>query len=235
MWVGNGFEQIQCIIVPDGSPWRQAAENTSRESLSAMAMARQLATLLLDLYDIQPDYTKPIPNDWYRQALEYRVPRGEGSNLRAALGGIERSQFSRVQALLKLPDPVWEMADRYRLEEKRLRYVLKVEDEALQALLVRAIIGQDLSAERIQRLVESGELETVLSGEDHSKIQPDDDNLISERVASRWSSLASQFSKADLTLVAEQWVKRQKLEDVRAQVAMLKRLLEIVEKQVDED
>jgi ParB-like chromosome segregation protein Spo0J len=235
MWVGNGFEQIQCIIVPDGSPWRQAAENTSRESLSAMAMARQLATLLLDLYDIQPDYTKPIPNDWYRQALEYRVPRGEGPNLRAALGGIERSQFSRVQALLKLSDPVWELADRYRLEEKRLRYVLKVENEGLQALLVRAIIAQDLSAERIQRLVESGELETVLSGEDRPGSQPDDDNLISERVASRWSSLARQFSKADLTLVAEQWVKRQKPEDVRAQVAMLKRLLEIVEKQVDED
>jgi hypothetical protein len=113
--------------------------------------------------------------------------------------------------------------------------VLKVEDEALQALLVRAIIDQDLSAERIQRLVESGELETMLSGQDRPEIQPDDGILISERVASRWSSLASQFSKADLTLVAERWVKRQKPEDVRAQVAMLKRLLEIVEKQVDED
>jgi ParB-like chromosome segregation protein Spo0J len=235
MWVGNGFEQIQCIIVPDASPWRQAAENTSRESLSAMAVARQLATLLLDLYEIRPDYTKPIPNDWYRQALNYRVPRGEGANLRAALGGIERSQFSRVQALLKLPDPVWELADRYRLEEKRLRFVLKVDDESQQLMLARAMIEQNLSADRVQRLVESGKLQGFLETDNSPKVQADDDSLISERVANRWSSLASQFSKADLALVAEQWVKRQKPEDVRAQVAMLKRLLEIVEKQVDDD
>jgi hypothetical protein len=75
-----------------------------------MAMARQVATLLLDLYDIRPDYSRAIPNDWYRQALDYRVPRGEGPSLRAALGGIERSQFSRIQALLRLSDPVWELA-----------------------------------------------------------------------------------------------------------------------------
>ncbi|GIV81600.1 MAG: hypothetical protein KatS3mg051_0954 [Anaerolineae bacterium] len=50
-------------------------------------------------------------------------------------GGIQRAQFSRIQALLRLPDSVWELADRYRLEEKRLRYVLKVDDEALQVQL----------------------------------------------------------------------------------------------------
>jgi hypothetical protein len=235
VWVGNGFEQIQCIIVPDASPWRQAAENTSRESLSAMAMARQLATLLLDLYDIHPDYTKPIPNEWYRKALEYRVPRGEGANLRAALGGIERSQFSRIQALLKLPDPIWELSDRYRLEEKRLRYVLKVEDESLQLLLVRAMIDHELSADRVQRIVESGKLQMLLESRDTVKAQSNDDSVISERVANRWSSLARQFSKADLAVVAEQWVKRQKPEDVRAQVATVKRLLDIVEKQVDNE
>ncbi len=234
MWVGNGFEQIQCIIVPDASPWRQAAENSSRESLSAMAMARQLATLLLDLHDIRPDYTKPIPNNWYRQALEYRVPRGEGANLRAALGGIERSQFSRIQALLKLPDPVWELSDRYRLEEKRLRYVLKVEDESLQLLLVRTIIDHNLSAERVQRIVESGQLQILLTDEEVPNASDHDDE-ISERVASRWSSLARQFSKADLALVAEQWVRRQKPEEVRVQVAMLRRLLEIVESRVDDE
>ncbi|MBN1564110.1 MAG: ParB N-terminal domain-containing protein, partial [Anaerolineae bacterium] len=65
-WLSNEYEQIQCIVVPEASPWRQAAENTSREGLSALALARQLATLLLDLYDIRPDYTRPISNDWYR-------------------------------------------------------------------------------------------------------------------------------------------------------------------------
>jgi ParB-like chromosome segregation protein Spo0J len=231
MWLPNGFEQIQCIVVEGSSPWRQAAENTSREGLSALAMARQLATLLLDLYGIQPDYSEAITNDWYRQALDYRVPRGEGENLRAALGGIERSQFNRLQSLLSLPDTVWELADRYRLEEKRLRYVLKVDDEALQVQLTRLIIEKNLSAERVQSLVDSGNLEALLNGE-----SPDDrydyGETISERVANRWPTLISQFSKADLTLVADQWVKRQKPDQVREQVAALRRLLDLVEKRV---
>jgi len=231
-WLSSGFEQIQCIVVNAASPWRQAAENTSREELSAMALARQLATLLLDLYGIEPDYTGLIGNDWYRQALEYRVPRGEGANLRAALGGIERAQFSRIQALLRLPDAVWELADRYRLEEKRLRYVLKVQDETLQLQLVRLIIDKGFSAEKVRQIVESGQVAQFLQGSTGASdfgIQ----ETASEKVANRWPGLVSQFSKADLEFVADQWVKRQKPDDVKRQVAALRRLLEIVEKRVD--
>ena len=228
-WISNGFEQIQCIVVEGGSPWRQAAENTSRESLSAMALARQLATLLLDLYDIHPDYSYPVPNDWYRQALEFRVPRGEGDHLRAALGGIERSQFNRIQSLLDLPDPVWELADRYRLEEKRLRSVLKLEDPDLQIQLVRLMIDKNLSADRVLQLVESGQLAEVLARQDVDEEQPGGEITVSERVANRWPSIASQFSQADLSFVAEQWILRQKPDDIRQQVAALRRLLDIVE------
>ncbi|MCD4684828.1 MAG: ParB N-terminal domain-containing protein [Anaerolineae bacterium] len=233
IWVANGFEQIQCIVVPDASPWRQAAENTSREQLSAIALARQLATLLLDLYEIRPDYSKSIPNAWYRQALEHRVPRGEGANLRAALGGIERSQFSRLQALLRLPDQVWELADRYRLEEKRLRFVLKVADEATQFKLAQMIVEQDLSAERVRRLVETDNLAALLSETKPKAASPGE--VTSERVANRWSKLASQMSEADLALVAEEWLKQEKPEQVKAQVAALRKLLEIVEQQVGDD
>ncbi len=233
IWVANGFEQIQCIVVPDASPWRQAAENTSREELSALALARQLATLLLDLYDIHPDYTKSIPNEWYRQALKHRVPRGEGANLRAALGGIERSQFSRLQALLRLPDAVWELADRYRLEEKRLRFVLKVDDETTQLKLVRMIVEQNLTADRVKRLVESDNLAALFSGSESKPVSSGEES--SERVATRWPKLASQVSEANLTMVAAQWLKQEKPEQVKQQVAALRKLLEIVEQQVSDD
>lgn len=231
-WLADGFDQIQCIVVDNGSPWRQAAENTSREGLSALALARQTATLLLDLHGIRPDYSGPIPNDWYRQALDYRVPRGEGEALRAALGGIERAQFSRIQALLRLPDPVWELADRFRLEEKRLRPVLKVPDATLQVKLVRMIVEQNLTAERVQRLVESGELITALDDGAVRREALPLNVTVSERVANQWPGLARQFSKADLDFVADQWVKRQKPQDVRQQVAVLRRLLELVESRV---
>jgi ParB-like chromosome segregation protein Spo0J len=232
-WVSNGFEQIQCIVVPQSSPWRQAAENTSREGLSAMAYARQLATLLLDLYSITPDYSGSISNDWYRQALDYRVPRGEGANLRAALGGIERSQFNRIQSLLGLPDPVWELADRYRLEEKRLRPVLKVDDESLQVQLVRLMVEQNLPADRIQQMVESGDLESLLDEAD-SVTHPQIEATVTEKVVQKWSTMAKQFSKADLTLVADQWVKRSKPDDLRRQVAALRRLLDLVERELND-
>jgi len=231
-WLSDGYDQIQCIVVDNGSPWRQAAENTSREGLSALALARQAATLLLDLHGIRPDYSGPIPNDWYRQALDYRVPRGEGEALRAALGGIERAQFSRIQALLRLPDPVWELADRFRLEEKRLRPVLKVPDATLQVKLVRMIVEQNLTAERVQRLVESGELITALDDGAARRDAPPLNVTVSERVANQWPGLARQVSKADLDFVADQWVKRQKPQDVRQQVAVLRRLLELVESRV---
>ena len=234
-WVSNGFDQIQCIVVEKASPWRQAAENTSREGLSAMAMARQLATLLLDLYDIAPDYTQPIPNDWYRQALQYRVPRGEGANLRAALGGLERAQFSRYQALLRLPDSVWELADRYRLEEKRLRFISKVDDEVLQLQLVRLVIERGLTSEQVQKLVNSGDVAHLLARDAAPAKKLDFGETVSERVANRWPTLAKQFSQADPAFVADQWLKREKREDVRVQVAALRRLLEIVESQVDAD
>jgi hypothetical protein len=234
MWLPNGFDQIHCLVVDHASPWRQAAENASREELSAMALARQVATLLLDLYDIHPDYSMSIPNEWYRQALDYRVPRGEGTALRAALGGIERSQFNRLQALLALPDSVWELADRHRLEEKRLRYVLKVQDEALQVQLVHMIVDRNLSAERVQRLVESGELTSLFAGYDWAADRYSDEDILSERVANRWFSLARQVPQADLMVVANEWLRRQTPEEVRQQVAALRRLLEIVERRVQD-
>ncbi len=231
-WLGDGYDQIQCIVVPQASPWRQAAENTSREELSAMALARQLATLLLDLYGIHPAQEGPVANGWYRQALNYRVPRGEGAALRAALGGIERAQFSRIQNLLRLPDAAWELADRHRLEEKRLRPVLKLQDEALQIQLVRLMVEKSLSADKVEKLVESGNVERLLRGEVPAR--DDFGETASERVANRWPALASQFSEANLELVADQWLKRQKPDAIRTQVAALRRLLEMVEREMEQ-
>jgi hypothetical protein len=129
---------------------------------------------------------------------------------------------------------VWELSDRHRLEEKRLRYVLKVQDEALQVQLVRMIVDRNLSAERVQRLVESGELTSVFAGYDWAAERYSDEDILSERVANRWFSLARQVPQANLTVVADEWLRRQTPEEVRQQVAALRRLLEIVEERVQD-
>ncbi|MCA9891165.1 MAG: hypothetical protein KC546_22465, partial [Anaerolineae bacterium] len=67
----QGDSMVPCIVVPPeiASPFRQAKENTARSGLSAIALARQAALLLLAVHDYElPDYA--VNNDFYRQALD---------------------------------------------------------------------------------------------------------------------------------------------------------------------
>lgn len=62
---------IPCIVIPANrsSVFRQAKENTARSGLTAVALARQAALLLLTVHgDEIPAYA--VENDFYRQALE---------------------------------------------------------------------------------------------------------------------------------------------------------------------
>jgi hypothetical protein len=53
-------------------------------------------------------------------------------------------------------------------------------------------------------------------------------------VADRWAGVASQVTKADLTKVADQWVRRQKPEALRQQIDALRKLLDMVEQRVED-
>ena len=68
-YTGDGM--IPCIVIPahQASPFRQAKENTARSGLTAVAMARQAALLMLTIhgYEIPSD---AVTYDFYRQALE---------------------------------------------------------------------------------------------------------------------------------------------------------------------
>ena len=67
-YTGDGM--IPCIIIPTESysPFRQAKENTARTGLSAIAMARQAALLLLTVHGYELPASS-VTNDFYRQAL----------------------------------------------------------------------------------------------------------------------------------------------------------------------
>ena len=84
---------IPCIIIPEqrSSIFRQAKENTARSGLSAVALARQAALLLLTVHGYEiPAY--PVNNDFYRQALELdlRGKREYTDAMLSAMGGIEK-------------------------------------------------------------------------------------------------------------------------------------------------
>ncbi|MEO8612904.1 MAG: ParB N-terminal domain-containing protein, partial [Chloroflexota bacterium] len=120
----NSDGMIPCIIIPTerSSVFRQAKENTARSGLSAIAMARQAALLLLTVHGYQIPNTA-TPNDFYRQALDLdlRGKREYTEAVLSAMGGIKKVHFSAIKALLRLSDEALELADRHSVEEGKLR------------------------------------------------------------------------------------------------------------------
>jgi len=152
----DGDGMIDCIVVPadQSSIFRQAKENTARKSLSAIAMARQAALLLLTVngYDI-PAYA--VNNDFYRQALDLRIPRGAGEVIYSAMGGIDKVYFSYIKKLLYLCDQAMELADRHNLDEGVLRVITNLSEED-QIEMIQQVIQFGLSGKQVESIVQQG-------------------------------------------------------------------------------
>ncbi len=153
-YTGDGM--IPCIVIPAerSSVFRQAKENTARAGLSAIAMARQAALLLLTVYDHEiPDVA--VPNDFYRQALELdlRGKREYTESIMTAMGGVKKGYFSYLKNLLRLSDEAMELADRHNIDERRLRHVVALAPE-YHTEVVRQIIDLNLTAKQVKELCE---------------------------------------------------------------------------------
>jgi hypothetical protein len=148
---------IDCIVIPSekSSIFRQAKENTARKGLSAIAMARQVALLLLTVHG----YEIPIiavDNDFYRQALELdlRGKREYTESILNAMGGVGKTRFSRLKGLLNLADEALEIADRHNIDERKLRHVISLEPDE-QVEIVQQIVSLNLTARQVQQIIET--------------------------------------------------------------------------------
>jgi hypothetical protein len=153
-YTGDGM--IPCIIIPANrsSVFRQAKENTARSGLTAVALARQAALLLLTVHGYEiPAYA--VSNDFYRQALDLdlRAKREYTDMILSAMGSIKKGHFSAIKGLLRLSDEALELADRYDIEEKKLRYITAVAAE-YHAEIVRQIIDFNLTSKQVKELCE---------------------------------------------------------------------------------
>lgn len=153
-YTGDGM--IPCIVIPANrsSIFRQSKENTARSGLTAVALARQAALLLLTVHGYEiPAYA--VGNDFYRQALDLdlRAKREYTDVILSAMGGVKRSRFSHIKNLLHLSDEALELADRHNIEEFKLRYVVSTAPE-YHAEIVRQIIDFNLSAKQVKELCE---------------------------------------------------------------------------------
>jgi len=161
----NSDGMIPCIIITAerSSVFRQAKENTARSGLSAIAMARQAALLLLTIHGYEiPSHA--VSNDFYRQALELdlRGKREYTEAILSAMGGVKKGYLSYIKNLLKLSDEALELADRHNIEEYKLRYVVTISPE-YHSEIVRQIIDFNLTSKQVKELCEGDDLFTNTS------------------------------------------------------------------------
>jgi hypothetical protein len=223
----NGDGMIPCIIIPveSYSPFRQAKENTARTGLSAIAMARQAALLLLAVHGY-PLPVMAVDNDFYRQALELdlKSKREFTGEILTAMGGISRMRLSQFKALLNLSDEAIELADRYDIDEKKLRYVIALPHE-YHVEVIRQIIDLNLTSKQVKEICEVGGMSDNESGKENET----DDRL--PRQAIQLARLARESSKASSADIARALMAQEQNPHIaRAHIQTLQRVLDEAEK-----
>ena len=94
--------------------------------------------------------------------LDLRKKREYTDVILSAMGGVSRVHFSRIKSLLKLSDEALELADRHKLDERTLRYVLIIEPQS-QSELIRQIVDFGLTSRQVKQLIdESSEPQEVV-------------------------------------------------------------------------
>ena len=165
----QGDGMIPCIIIPKEkeSPFRQAKENTTRSGLNAVAMARQIALLLLYIHGYEMP-VGPVPMDFYRQALELdlRGKREYTEAVYSSLGGISKQNFAKYKSLLKLGDEAIEIADRNDIDLWKLWHIASLESPEDQVELLQQTIQLGLTVKQIRDLIEKGSDVTTFSDDE---------------------------------------------------------------------
>ncbi|MEP6986901.1 MAG: ParB N-terminal domain-containing protein, partial [Chloroflexota bacterium] len=132
------WSRIPARVVDGFSVWRQASENNARANLNAISKARQLAILLMDIYQRRSgekfkSYEEIVGQGdcdraFYAQVADgtvYPTPQGMGEAVMTA-GGFKTSSMMREhRSLLDLPDEVWRVADDLNWTQGRIRQLMR--------------------------------------------------------------------------------------------------------------
>ena len=124
---GGAYAAIPARRMAELNLWRQASENTARDALNAVARARQIALLLMDLHGW--DKFAPIESFEHEQAFyaqvanadRWRIPYGKSEQLCLACGFENASRIRQYRALLKLSHEQWTYADDRDISEFEIR------------------------------------------------------------------------------------------------------------------
>ena len=117
---------------------RQVAENVQREDISAVDLAKAIASLILLHLGISPDKGEP-DNDYFRRVLEIKkLPNGTWEEIQKVIS-YERTYLGKHLQLLALDDESLYKASQYRLPEGLLRGIISAPRSDQPALIDEAI------------------------------------------------------------------------------------------------
>ena len=132
--VGGEYETILATEKARFDVWAQAAENGARAPLNAIGMARQIALLVMDMYqgddgvkfDAYAALVLPGACDrpFYAQVANgniYRVKKGMGQRVLDVTGLKAGDHIRKYRALLSIDDDLWRRADEDNLTEWDIR------------------------------------------------------------------------------------------------------------------
>ena len=147
------YSTIPTVQKGNIDPWLQAAENGSRSPLDAIGMARQLALLVMAMYEGDEgiafdDYDAlvlpgAVDRGYYAQVANgsmFSIKRGMLQKILQVTGLKSKSQVSQYRALLAIPDDLWLKADAQHWTEFEIReYVASLKAAEKEPIGLRGV------------------------------------------------------------------------------------------------
>ncbi len=156
------YTRVKAEVIDAPSVWRQASENGARSNLNAVGMARQLARLVMDIYQragvqFRPfeEYAGQCDRHYYAQVADgeqFRIPRGWGEPIMAAMGIKDPSQLRQYRAILKAHDELWTRADDENWAEGAIRAAMKTKRSTVTTVTVSKPVRLKASPEAWARV-----------------------------------------------------------------------------------
>lgn len=141
---------LRVEVIEKPTRQRQVLENRHAEAPSAVSQACEVAALILAELDQQPNANFKDEYEFFRQARSQRMPPGTWDKL-IPLMQLTRPRMVQLLNILRLPTPLLEMADHYRLSERVLREILALPKAQWEEMI--RLSGQEaLTSEEIQLL-----------------------------------------------------------------------------------
>jgi hypothetical protein len=202
---GDDYKLILVRQVNERNVWRQASENNARENLNAIARARQLAILLMDLHgmdNFQPLSSFEHEQDFYAQVAEgesWRIPRGKAGQVMTAMGFRQDDQLRKYRALLRLPHEAWQIADDKNITEYAIREMKNASGND-NDLIIKLVKNYTVSTDTLSPVDEDTVSTDTLSDENSVTPVTPSRNGWSDRLAKQTSSSRAFWQKARLTV-----------------------------------